>query len=75
MGSAAAAMLLRSVAVLALLATAATTAAAQNSGTATFYGGRDGSGTMGTLLYTLYVRTPHHVADGDRARSIAHAFA
>jgi len=49
MGSAAAAMLLRSVAVLALLSMSATTAAAQNSGTATFYGGRDGSGTMGTL--------------------------
>jgi hypothetical protein len=50
MGSTAA-MLLRSVAVLALLAMSATTAAAQywNSGTATFYGGRDGSGTMGTL--------------------------
>ncbi|PAN47165.1 hypothetical protein GQ55_9G234400 [Panicum hallii var. hallii] len=48
MGSTAA-MLLRSVAVLALLAMSATTAAAQywNSGTATFYGGRDGSGTMG----------------------------
>jgi hypothetical protein len=46
MGSAAAAMLLRSVAVLALLSMSA---AAQNSGTATFYGGRDGSGTMGTL--------------------------
>ncbi|KAG2548849.1 expansin-A28-like [Panicum virgatum] len=47
MGSAAAAMLLRSVAVLALLSMSATAAAAQNSGTATFYGGRDGSGTMG----------------------------
>jgi len=52
MGSAAAAMLLRSVAVLALLSMSATAAAAQNSGTATFYGGPDASGTMGKLMKT-----------------------
>ncbi|CAL4925146.1 unnamed protein product [Urochloa decumbens] len=39
------AMVLEFIAVLALLATSAT--AQYNSGTATFYGGQDGSGTMG----------------------------